>query len=137
MSKLHKTNIRIYYEDTDAGGVVYYANYLKFAERARTEFLRDMGVDQSELTQKTGLFFVVRHAELDIKKPVKLDDLLEIETHITKTSKASFYMLQEIKRDDEILVNIHVKIACVREVDGAFKPVGLKESGIWNLESGI
>lgn len=115
----HKISFRVYYEDTDAGGVVYYANYLKFAERARTELLRSLDVNQSSLASEEGIFFVVRHAELDLKKPAKLDDLLEIETSIEQISGASITMLQKISNAKELLSQVTVKIVSVNK---NFKP---------------
>ena len=78
----HVLSIRVYYEDTDAAGIVYYANYLKYAERARTEMLRLMGVEQSELAQSHGLAFAVRNCAIDYQRPAKLDDLLEVRSHL-------------------------------------------------------
>lgn len=120
MAKTHSFPVRVYYEDTDAGGVVYYANYLKFAERARTEALRSRGLNQSELDY----FFVVRHAEIDLRKPARLDDLLTIETRVAEFGKASFVMEQAIARGKEALVAVTVKIACVGK---DFRPKKLPE----------
>jgi len=105
--------IRIYYEDTDAGEIVYYANYLKFAERARTEFLRAFGIKQSVLLEKKRIAFAVRKAEADYRKPAKLDDLLEVHTRMTDLRGASLEMEQELKRGTETLVHVKVRIACI------------------------
>lgn len=105
--------IRVYYEDTDAGGIVYYANYLKFAERARTEALRDAGLEQSALKAEHGVAFVVRRVEVDFLKPAFLDDLLTIETRLDDIAKVSLDMRQTIRRGDEILVKLAVKLAIV------------------------
>ncbi len=105
--------IRIYYEDTDSGEIVYYANYLKFAERARTEFLRKFGIKQSDLLEKDRIAFAVRRAEADYRKPAKLDDLLHVHTRLTKLRGASLEMEQDIKRDEETLVSVKVKVACI------------------------
>ena len=105
--------VRIYYEDTDAGEIVYYANYLKFAERARTEFLRYFGIKQSELLEKKKIAFAVRKAEADYRKPAKLDDLLEVHTRMTKLGGASLEMEQELKRDKDTLVKVKVRVACI------------------------
>ena len=118
--------LRVYYEDTDAGGVVYYANYLKFAERARTEMLRQLGVEQRSLAANHDILFIVRKAEIDLKSPARLDDELTIYTTIEETKPASLVMKQRICRDgngpeDELSV-IRVKIACV---NSAFKPTAL------------
>jgi len=105
--------IRIYYEDTDAGEIVYYANYLKFAERARTEFLRYFDIRQSELLERDRIAFAVRRAEADYRKPAKLDDLLEVHTRLVKLGGASLEMEQELKRGQETLVQVKVRIACI------------------------
>jgi len=105
--------VRIYYEDTDAGEIVYYANYLKFAERARTEFLRHFGIKQSDLLEKDRIAFAVRRAEADYRKPAKLDDLLEVYTRLTKLGGASVEMEQELKRGEDTLVKVKVRVACI------------------------
>lgn len=105
--------LRVYYEDTDAGGVVYYANYLKFAERARTELLRSKKVEQTALITSHDLAFVVRHATLDIKRPAKLDDRLTITTDIRDIRGASISMHQAILRDEELLAELDVQLATV------------------------
>jgi acyl-CoA thioester hydrolase len=109
----HSFPIRIYYEDTDAGGIVYYANYLKFAERARTEALRLSGFDQSELMENQQVGFVVRRCVVDYLRPAMLDDLLTIETQLHDISKVSMELQQTIRRGKEILVTIEVKLAVV------------------------
>ncbi|NMP16763.1 MULTISPECIES: tol-pal system-associated acyl-CoA thioesterase [unclassified Thalassotalea] len=105
--------LRVYYEDTDAGGIVYYANYLKFAERARTEWLRALGINQSFfLEQKLG--FVVRKVEMDNKASAKLDDLLTITTTISNLKKASLQFKQDIHNQDGVLLcSISVLVASV------------------------
>ncbi len=114
MSKgTHNFSVRVYYEDTDAGGVVYHANYLKFAERARTEALRLTGIEQHDLRHENGIAFAVRHCEMDFLKPARLDDLLTIETALTDISKVSVSMQQTIRRGDETLVKLSVKLAVV------------------------
>jgi len=114
---------RVYYEDTDAGGVVYYANYLKFFERARTDFLRSLGISQQKLIEEENLAFVVRKCEIEFQKPAKLDDELDISIKILETGLASITMLQEAKRDGEILATLNVKIAFVTA--DSFKPTKL------------
>jgi len=118
----HTAHYRIYYEDTDAGGVVYYANYLKFAERARTEALRAMGIDQSDLFKNENIGFVVRRVEADYHAPARLDDMLTVETMLQKMSAARFTMAQRIKKDDQLLVDMIVHIV---SVNGDFKPTAL------------
>ncbi len=111
---------RVYYEDTDAGGVVYYANYLKFAERARTELLRENGIEQQTLADTQGIFFVVRSVQMELHKPARLDDLLEITTTVSKRGGASVEMQQEIANQTGVtLATLIVKIACV---DGTMRP---------------
>ncbi len=113
MSKAHSFPIRVYYEDTDAGGIVYYANYLKFAERARTEALRLTGIEQSDLLKEEKIAFAVRRCEIDFLKPAMLDDLLTIETTLHDISKVSITMQQTIRRGDETLAKLSVKLAVV------------------------
>lgn len=121
----HRTQIRVYYEDTDAAGIVYYANYLKFAERARTDALRLAGIDQSAMLRDTGTGFVVRHASIEFLKPASLDDLLTLETSLHDMGKASMTMRQSVMRNDELLVTLTVKIACV---GSSKKPVAIPET---------
>lgn len=104
--------VRVYYEDTDAGGIVYYANYLKFAERCRSEFIRFLGGKQQEdleSEEKTG--WVVRHCEVDYLKPAVLDDELVVSCRITNTGGVTVNMYQEVRRGTEVLVTIDVKAA--------------------------
>ena len=114
--------VRIYYEDTDAGGVVYHSNYLKYAERARTELLRAHGIEQQALLENHGIAFVLRRAELDLKSPARLDDEITIHTTIEAIKPASVQMRQTITRGEDELSVIHVKIACVNH---QFKPTPL------------
>jgi acyl-CoA thioester hydrolase len=114
---IHRFPIRVYYEDTDAGGVIYHANYIKFAERARTEALRTAGIDQSDLWTKEGIGFVVRRIVTDYTKPGRLDDLLEVETTLEEFGQASVTILQTVKRGADTLATLHVKLAIVdREI---------------------
>ena len=110
---MHTTNYRIYYEDTDAGGVVYYANYLKFAERARTDMLRDLGINQSKLAKEEKILFVVRNVEMDLKKPARLDDVLTIKTTVTKLASVKMQMLQEVYVQDVLINTLNITIACI------------------------
>jgi len=109
----HSIQCRVYYEDTDAGGIVYYANYLKFAERARTEWLRRLGINQSQLTKEYGIYFVVRKVESDFPGSARLDDLLTIETHLQEATKVRMRMQQIIKRDAKTLVELNTMLACI------------------------
>lgn len=111
---MHRMTIRIYYEDTDFGGVVYYANYLKFLERGRTEALRDMGVDQVALKGE-GQVFVVRSLAVDYLAPARFDDLVEVRTRAAWVKRASAGMAQEIWRGEQRLVTAEVTIACMGE----------------------
>lgn len=105
--------IRVFYEDTDAGGIVYYANYLKFAERARTEWLRALGINQSTFLEQN-LGFVVRRVEMDNKASAKLDDLLTITTTITLIKKASLVFQQSIvNQHGKVICNVTVLVASV------------------------
>ncbi len=110
---VHTFPVRIYYEDTDAGGIVYYANYLRFAERARTEALRMCDIDQSQLMEEQHVAFVVRRCIADFLKPAMLDDLLTIQTRLTDINKVSMDMHQTILRGSETLVTLEVKLAVI------------------------
>lgn len=106
--------VRVYYEDTDAGGVVYYANYLKYAERARSEMLRHLHIENSTLQDEEGLALVVRKVEAEYFQPARLDDLLDIHLSLTKIGGASLQGVQSILRDGEELVRISIKIGCMK-----------------------
>jgi acyl-CoA thioester hydrolase len=105
--------VRIYYEDTDAGGIVFYANYLKFFERARTEWLRATGVNQQALAEEDGAIFVVKHASIDYQAPAKLDDVLDLTLSIEKLGRASIQFVQQAWRCDTLLASAQVKVGCV------------------------
>ena len=105
--------VRIYYEDTDAGGIVFYANYLKFFERARTEWLRATGVNQQTLAEQDGAIFVVKHASIDYQAPAKLDDVLDLTLSIEKLGRASIQFVQQAWRGDTLLASAQVKVGCV------------------------
>lgn len=105
--------IRVYYEDTDAGGVVYYANYLKFCERARTEWLRTLGVSQQALLEKQGLGFVVRSLEADYLASARLDDALEVVTRVAMLRRASILFEQQVMRGQERIFTVRVLLASV------------------------
>jgi acyl-CoA thioester hydrolase len=108
----HILNIKVYYHDTDAGGVVYYGNYLKFLEEGRTEFCAERGFDVSAL-YKQGIAFVVVHAEMDYKSPGRYGDILAVHTRVDKVGNSSIHFLQEIKKDGSLLVSAKVVWACV------------------------
>lgn len=120
----HRMWLRIYYEDTDAAGIVYHANYLRYAERARTEMLRLLGIGQRELQEDYGLGFAVRTAQLDYRAPARLDDLVEVRSRLTGFSRVQFHVEQSIRAADSgrELVVIDVRVACV---DRATRPARL------------
>ena len=105
--------IRVYYEDTDTAGVVYYANYLRFCERARTEWLRALGIEQQALMQTSGIAFVVRSVQADYLQPARLDDALLVTSRIASLRRASLTFDQEIRRDGQLLFAAQVLIACI------------------------
>lgn len=105
--------IRIYYEDTDAGGVVYYANYLKFFERARTEMLRALGHEQDQLKAEANIIFVVRSVQVDYLRPALFNDLLQVSSEVTEAKKASLSFSQYISRDGVVLCTAIIRIACL------------------------
>lgn len=109
----HVFPVRVYYEDTDLSGLVYHANYLRFAERARTEALRRTGTDQGRLLDETGLAFAVRHMEIDFRSPARLDDLLEVVTRLYDVGGASLRAEQTIRRAGATLVRMFLKLACI------------------------
>lgn len=113
----HATRIRVYYEDTDAAGIVYYANYLRFLERGRTELLRALGHDQNAL-MKEGIAFAVRSASVEFLKPAKLDDLLTIETTIASLGRAQVTFAQRILRATEVLLDAKIRVACIDPARG-------------------
>jgi acyl-CoA thioester hydrolase len=105
--------VRVYWEDTDAGGIVYYANYLKFMERARTEWLRAIGVDQVQLKDAHGLMFVVVDVEAHYRKPARYGDQLQVTCKVSETTRASITLDQEVLRDGELLLDGRVRAACL------------------------
>jgi acyl-CoA thioester hydrolase len=112
--------VRIYFEDTDAGGVVYYANYLKFLERCRTEWLREIGHDQADLLRDPGIAFVVRSVSLEYLKPARLDEMLSVSLEVEKITKSQIFFRQHIRRANPVidsgwdeLVSGRVQIVCV------------------------
>jgi acyl-CoA thioester hydrolase len=122
--------VRVYYEDTDGGGVVYHANYLKFMERARTEWLRHLGFEQMELRQRLGVLFVVRTINMHYKRPANFDDELVVETRLRKMGSSLLEFEQIILRNDgqgtEHLTEAVVEVVCVEA--GQFKPAAIPNS---------
>jgi len=116
-------SVRVYYEDTDAGGVVFYANYLKFFERARTEWLRALGVAQSEMAREQGRIFVVHSLDMQYLRPARLDDLLTITSQITKIGRASITFKQSAYRTGELLAQGSIQVCSVDAT--SFKPAEL------------
>jgi len=109
----HRFPVRVYYEDTDAGGVVYHANYLQFAERARTEMLRERGLAQSRISAELGVFFVLRRCVADFLAPARLDDYLVVASRLVDLRGASLDLEQIVMRDSLELVRLRVKLACM------------------------
>ncbi len=105
--------LRVYYEDTDAAGIVYYANYLKFAERGRTEMMRALGFAHSSIRAETGTIFTVRRLSADYRLPARLDDALSVDTRIREIAGATMLLDQEIRRDGNVLVALELLLACV------------------------
>jgi len=109
----HHYPVRVFYEDTDAAGIVYYANYLKFAERARTEMIRLFGLEQRELMEQAGLAFAVRKCTADYLRPARLDDHLVVVSRLTAIGGASMAVEQSVTRDGVPLVELSLKLACM------------------------
>jgi acyl-CoA thioester hydrolase len=125
-SKPFSWPVRVYYEDTDTGGIVYYANYLKFFERARTEWLRSFGLNQDKLTQEQGLIFVVRRASVNFVRPARLDDMLEVTVEPLKPARVYYVQLaQEARRGGQVLARAEIQVACLNLL--SFKPVAMPE----------
>jgi acyl-CoA thioester hydrolase len=117
--------VRVYFQDTDAGGVVYHANYLNFMERARTEWLRTHGYSNAGLMKEFGVVFVVRSFKLDYLKPALLDELLEVTAQIKDIGRSRITLLQTVLRGEEVLTEAEVHLVCV-SID-SFKPVSVPE----------
>lgn len=115
--------IRVYYEDTDAGGIVFYANYLKFFERARTEWLRACGVDQNRLADEANAIFIVRSTAIDYRAPARLDDVVNVVSRIERLGRASVDFVQEAWRDDTPLASGAIRIGCVERI--ALRPAAI------------
>lgn len=118
-----KLSVRVYYEDTDTGGVVYYANYLKFFERGRTEWLRSLGMDQRELATREQMMFVVRHADIAYRQPARLDDRIDICTTVAEMRASTLVFDQQALRNGELLASATVQVCAVNAA--TFKPMRL------------
>ncbi len=124
MTNSFKYEVKIYYEDTDAGGVVYYANYLKFLERARSEAIYEMGFSNTELKKEFGVLIIVKSCNIDYKKPAIFEDKLSIISTIKEITKTSFIMEQNINRDKELIASADIHLVSVNS-DG--KPIKIPE----------
>jgi len=125
-SKIFSWPVRVYFQDTDAGGVVYHASYVNFMERARTEWLRTHGYSNAGLMQEFGAVFVVRSLKLDYLKPALLDDLLDITAQIKDIGRSRISLIQSVRRNDEVLTEAEVHLVCVSLED--FKPIRVPEA---------
>ena len=112
---VHRITLRVYYEDTDLAGIVYYANYLRFIERARTEWVRDLGIDQRALKAETGQVFAVRSLEADYLRPAQFDDILSVETAPEAATPARLILNQRVLRGDTALFVARVTLVCLGE----------------------
>jgi acyl-CoA thioester hydrolase len=127
-STTHRWPVRVYLEDTDALGIVYYVNYLRFAERARTEFLRALGTDHSAMIAEDGLNFAVTRCEIDYLVPARLDDRLEVETSLLGIGGATLELLQRVRRGGEEITRVTVTLACTNRAGRPRRiPAALRE----------
>lgn len=124
--KIFSVQYRVYYEDTDAGGVVYYANYLKFFERARTDFLRSLNILQSEIMTTKNILFVVKKCQIEYFSPARLDDLIEVFVEVKEIKNVSILIEQKICLAEKLLSSLEVQIACVCADN--FRPKKIPES---------
>ena len=115
--------IRVYYEDTDAGGVVYHSDYLKYFERARTEWLRSLGFEQPELRAQDGIIFVVRSIRIKYAQPARFNEILEVTSRLVEIGRSRFVFEQTLLRGKELLTQAQVEVACV--ADPGFRPTAL------------
>jgi len=121
-AEVHVYPVRVYYEDTDAAGIVYHANYLRFAERARTEMMRAHGIESSKLMQSAGLNFAVSRLSIDYLRPARLDDALEVHTRVIEVKRASLDAEQVVKREGALLARLALRLAAI---DAGGRPVRL------------
>jgi tol-pal system-associated acyl-CoA thioesterase len=127
--------VRVYFENTDAGGVVYHGEYLKFLERARTEWLRHLGFDHQALARDHRAVFVVTAANVDFTRPARLDETLAVSVRLESLGKVRCVFAQEIRRDDEVLVSARITVACVTGEN--FKPVEIPEALRKKMEASL
>tara|TARA_B100001250_G_scaffold375989_1_gene363961 strand:- start:383 stop:802 length:420 start_codon:yes stop_codon:yes gene_type:complete len=131
MQKSFTHQVKIYYEDTDAGGVVYYANYLKYLERARTEALSAIGLSNTKIKNDFGSLIIVKSCNIEYKKSAYLEDNLKIKSFIDSTSKTSFYMNQSIYKDDVLIVDAKVHLVFINDKS---KPIKIPEKILKNFK---
>ena len=135
MVKEFTHEIKVYYEDTDSGGVVYYSNYLNFLERARTEMIGSIGLSNKKLLEEYNTLIIVKSCNIEYMKPAKLEDKLQIYSSIESINKASFVMIQDIKKDDELIIKAKLKLVTVnKEGKPIIIPLVLKKE-LANLSS--
>lgn len=113
MGKTHSVNYRVYYEDTDAGGIMYHGNFINFCERGRSEMLRDLGLPASQVVEKLGTGFVVRHLDAEFTMMVHLDDLLTVKTRVKEMKNSSFIMEQELFCQNSTAFKMDVTLVCI------------------------
>lgn len=128
--------VRVYYEDTDAGGVVYYANYLKFMERARTEWLRSLGFEQDELISRAGVLFAVRSAQLEYHRPARFNEELQVSVQLRERGRVSLTLAQTVTRkaDAQLLCDGEIRIVSLKH--DSFKPCAIPQQILQRLEQG-
>jgi acyl-CoA thioester hydrolase len=132
----YRFSVRVYYEDTDAAGIVYYANYFRFMERARTEWLRALGYEQDEVRRRYGLVFVVRHAEADYLRPARFNALLWVDCNLTERGRSSLVIGQDVyrQRDEKLLCRGSVQLVCV-DIE-RFRPMAIPAEIVEKMNEG-
>lgn len=133
MTVAFKSSVRVYYEDTDAAGVVYYANYLRFMERCRSDWLRTLGYDVQNVTRQYGIFFAVRSTRVEYYKPAKLSDLLTVTAQIQQLRRASLRVDQHIYRNEELICGGSIRLAAMNA--DAFQPARIPEPLIERIKT--
>ncbi len=140
MSTVHTLPVRVYWEDTDASGLVYHTSYIRFMERGRTELLRTLGLVQRDLLESPAgapIFFVVRKMDVEFERPGRMDDLLAVETAVTAIGGASVDLEQRVVRDGELLVKARVRVVCVEGGRARRLPAQARESFLTALRTGL
>jgi acyl-CoA thioester hydrolase len=118
VSEPFKFAVRVYYEDTDAAGIVYYANYLKFMERARTEWLTSLGFDVAALARDENIAFVVHHVDVEFRAPARLSDRLDVSVAAIERGRASLVVAQQVRRERDVIVHARIALACIDPASG-------------------